>query len=96
MTLLWEHASTLVSSVDIWQRTPLHWAVQNGHLTTATFLYQHGCSATLLDEQGESALAIAERRAQCRAQDRPQGLRPSAFGSIAKMLGGTAKTNASK
>eukprot|EP00045_Choanoeca_perplexa_P014392 m.169116 g.169116 ORF g.169116 m.169116 type:complete len:724 (+) comp16665_c0_seq1:459-2630(+) len=96
LDLLWEHASKSISKVDVWQRNPLHWAVQNGHLTTATFLHKNGCSSTLLDEQGESALAIAERRAQCRAQDRPEGLRPSTFGSIAKMLGGTAKTKALK
>ena len=44
------------------------------------------------DGAGETPLRVAERRAQCRAQDRPDGLRPSVFGGIASMLGGSGKT----
>ncbi|EDQ90397.1 uncharacterized protein MONBRDRAFT_2715, partial [Monosiga brevicollis MX1] len=57
-----------VNISDRWGRTPLHWAVQNGHLISVQALLQHGAQARAEDAQGETPLAIAERRAQCRAQ----------------------------
>ena len=79
---------------DKWGRTPLHWAVVNGHTTSVAALLEHNASAakSLADDSGETPLNVAERRAQCKAQDRPDGLRPSVFGNIATQLGGVAKT----
>ncbi len=37
-----------------------------------------GADRSLSDDQGETALAVAERRAQCRAQDRPAEMGASA------------------
>lgn len=79
---------------DKWGRTPLHWAVVNGHTTAVAALLEHNANAakSLPDDGGETPLQVAERRAQCKAQDRPDGLRPSVFGNIATQLGGMAKT----
>lgn len=79
------------SVVDKWGRTPLHWAVVNGHRTTTVALLAAKASPYAIDNAGETPLAVAERRAQCRAVDRG-GLRPSVFGDIATLLGGKAKT----
>jgi ankyrin repeat protein len=81
-------------AVDRWGRTPLHWAVVNGHRTAVAVLLENGAdvSKSVPDHGNETALQVAERRAQCRAQDRPDGLRPSVFGDIATQLGGRAKT----
>ncbi|EGD75650.1 hypothetical protein PTSG_07767 [Salpingoeca rosetta] len=76
---------------DAWGRTPLHWAVVNGHRTAVCALLDHGADATARDAADETPLMIAERRAQCRAADRG-GLRPSVFGDIATLLGGSGKT----
>eukprot|EP00041_Stephanoeca_diplocostata_P034536 m.1182726 g.1182726 ORF g.1182726 m.1182726 type:complete len:1015 (-) comp24539_c0_seq2:2003-5047(-) len=81
-----------VDVVDTWARTPLHWAVTNGHRTVVAALLEAGAAVDARDVQGETPLAVAERRAQCRAADRPHGLRPSHFGDIATLLGGNAKT----
>jgi hypothetical protein len=48
-------------------------------------------AAQAVDGAGETPLAIAERRAQCGANDRG-GARASVFGAIATSLGGSAKT----
>ena len=53
---------------------------------------QAGSDPHATDLQHETPIQIAERRAQCRAADRPNGLRPSVFGDIAKQLGGSGKT----
>lgn len=81
-----------VDVVDAWGRTPLHWAVTNGHRTVVVVLLAASAAVDACDAQGETPLAVAERRAQCRANDRPHGLRPSHFGDIATLLGGNAKT----
>ena len=77
---------------DKWGRTPLLWAVQNGHFNAVQALLAHSSDANARDDQGETPLQVAERRAQCRADDRPHGLRPADFGAIATLLGGNAKT----
>lgn len=76
---------------DRWGRTPLHWAVTNGHVTTVAELLRSGAKQDTCDNAGETPLAVAERRAQCRATDRG-GLQPSVFGAIASLLGGSGKT----
>eukprot|EP00035_Acanthoeca_spectabilis_P011122 m.195803 g.195803 ORF g.195803 m.195803 type:complete len:981 (+) comp15239_c0_seq1:202-3144(+) len=77
---------------DRWGRTPLHWAVQNGHRTAVVALLEASSDPNAKDAAGETPLQVAERRAQCRAVDRPHGLRPADFGGIAILLGGNAKT----
>eukprot|EP00873_Tetraselmis_striata_P022007 jgi/Tetstr1/442271/TSEL_030412.t1 len=76
---------------DHWGRTPLHWAVVNGHQQAVAALLEAGASAKAVDSAGETPLAVAERRAQCGANDRG-GARASVFGAIATTLGGSAKT----
>ena len=80
-----------VDARDRWGRTPLHWAVVNGHRSVVQRLLGHGADRLALDAQRETPLQVAERRAQCRASDRgDRGA--SVFGDIAKLLGGTAST----
>ena len=76
---------------DAWGRCPLHWAVVNGHRTAVNALLTAGADANASDAANETPLEIAQRRAQCRATDRG-GLRPSVFGDIATLLGGSGKT----
>lgn len=79
-------------TADKWGRTPLHWAVQNGHRTAVVALLEMSSDPAAKDSAGESPLQVAERRAQCRAVDRPHGFRPADFGGIATLLGGNSKT----
>ncbi len=77
---------------DQWHRTPLHWAVINGHRTAVMRLLEAGASVKAKDAAGETPLEMAERRARCGASDRPDGIRTSVFGDIAKLLGGSGAT----
>ena len=77
---------------DRWGRTPLHWAVVNGHSDTVKLLVELGASRAERDSAGETPLEIAERRAQCGAQERPNGARASTWGGIARALGGAGTT----
>jgi len=52
--------------LDKWGRTPLHWATVNGHRDAIVALMQAGSDVWLKDYQRESAMDIAERRAECR------------------------------
>lgn len=85
-------AASLLDARDSWGRTPLHWAVVNGHRVPAEALLSAGASGAVSDNEGETPLAIAERRARCGAQDRPDGLRPSVFADLATLLGGSGAT----
>lgn len=82
----------MLNRVDRWGRAPLHWAVVNGHRTVVVWLLEAGATKSLHDAAGETPLQVAERRAQCRAQDRPDGMGASVFGDIATLLGGSAAT----
>mmetsp|Transcript_3024 Transcript_3024/g.5978 ORF Transcript_3024/g.5978 Transcript_3024/m.5978 type:complete len:439 (+) Transcript_3024:1148-2464(+) len=84
-----------VDSLDVWCRTPLHWAVINGHLTCVQHLLRAGSSPKLRDKAGETPLDMAERRARCDAKER-QGERASTWGGIAAVLGGSGTTKALK
>ncbi|CAD7930826.1 unnamed protein product, partial [Amoebophrya sp. A25] len=82
-------------------RTPLHWAVVNGHRDVVEFLLKHdfGSSSSssrssnsstvdpsIRDKNNETALELAERRALCaNAADRGGG------GLPASLFGGIAK-----
>ena len=55
------------ASRDVWGRTPLHWAVINGHREAIVTLVEAGSDIALRDKQHESALDLAERRATCHA-----------------------------
>lgn len=77
---------------DEWGRTPLHWAVVNGHRTLVALLLEHGANPKIKDRADESSLEIAERRAQCGNTERPDAARASVWGDIAKLLGGSGKT----
>ena len=55
-------------------------------------LVELGASKAERDGAGETPLEIAERRAQCGAQVRPNGARASTFGGIARALGGAGTT----
>lgn len=43
-------------------------------------------------QAGETALAMAERRARCGASERADGERASTWGGIASLLGGSGST----
>jgi acyl-CoA synthetase (AMP-forming)/AMP-acid ligase II len=77
---------------DKWDRTPLHWAAVNGHRNIVVKLLEVQADRKYKDKNGETAMEIAERRARCGAELRPNGLRPSVFGDIAKLLGGSGST----
>eukprot|EP01119_Soliformovum_irregulare_P020627 TRINITY_DN6711_c0_g1_i1.p1 TRINITY_DN6711_c0_g1~~TRINITY_DN6711_c0_g1_i1.p1 ORF type:complete len:790 (-),score=143.71 TRINITY_DN6711_c0_g1_i1:20-2389(-) len=81
-----------VNEQDKWRRTPLHWAVLNGHQTAVEKLLSYGADSRMKDGNDESALDIAERRARCSAQDRPSLTGASLFGNLAKLLGGSGTT----
>ena len=52
--------------LDRWGRTPLHWAVTNGHREAVIALSEAGSDLWLEDFQKESPMALGERRAECR------------------------------
>ncbi|CAE7253525.1 srfAB [Symbiodinium sp. CCMP2592] len=81
-----------IDAKDGWGRSALHWAVVNGNRTVVLKLLEAGADRNLRDAAGETPLLIAERRAQCRAQDRPGDMGASVFGDIATLLGGSAST----
>jgi len=81
-----------VDRIDRWQRTPLHWAVANGHRTMVAKLLSFGADQHKADSNSETPVEIAERRARCGAQERPDGMGASVFGDIAKLLGGSGST----
>ncbi|CAE7945229.1 caiap [Symbiodinium sp. KB8] len=81
-----------IDAKDGWGRSALHWAVVNGHRSVVLKLLEAGADRNLRDAAGETPLLIAERRAQCRAQDRPGDMGASVFGDIATLLGGSAST----
>lgn len=85
-------SSLNVNALDAWGRTPLHWASVNGHRNACKALLDLGVDASIKDDAGETARAIAERRALCSAQERPKGGRPSTWGDIANLLGGSGAT----
>ena len=90
--------------MDVHHRTPLHWAAMNGHADLVSMLCSQDVSGidsiwpantmvAMKDAAGETAVQMAERRAVCAAADaRPEGMRQSVFGSIAKILGGSGGT----
>ena len=51
---------------DKWGRTPLHWATANGHRDAIVALVEAGSDMWQEDNQRESSMALAERRAECR------------------------------
>jgi acyl-CoA synthetase (AMP-forming)/AMP-acid ligase II len=81
---------------DCWDRTPLHWAVVNGHSHTVNVLLSAGAAKAAVDGAGETPLQVAERRAQCSARERPDGERSTTWGGIAKILGSSGTTAAIK
>ena len=81
-----------VNALDRWRRTALHWASVSGHRNACKCLLDKGIDANIKDEFGETARDIAERRALCSAQERPVGGRPSTWGDIANLLGGSGST----
>ena len=81
-----------LNATDKWGRTALFWATLNGHRTAVAYLMDAKASISALDSFGETPLMAAERRARCGAQDRGNGLRPSVFGDIAALLGGSGKS----
>ena len=85
-------ATASIDVPDIWKRTPLHWAVVNGHRNLVVCLVDAGANVKLRDEKNETPLEIAERRARCGAQERGNGVRASVFGDIATLLGGSGST----
>ncbi|KAI8811060.1 hypothetical protein BJ742DRAFT_798082 [Cladochytrium replicatum] len=79
-------------ALDVFKRTPLHWAVVNGHLATAAALLENPeawKAVKMPDQFGEDCIAIAERRAKCGANERAAGVGANVFGAIAKLLGGS-------
>ena len=54
------------AQLDRWGRTPLHWAVTNGHREAVIALSEAGSDLWLEDFQKESPMALGERRAECR------------------------------
>mmetsp|Transcript_4873 Transcript_4873/g.12067 ORF Transcript_4873/g.12067 Transcript_4873/m.12067 type:complete len:1375 (-) Transcript_4873:463-4587(-) len=91
----WSRGTNCVSCpidpVDCFKRTPLHWAVVNGHRSAAEFFLSRGADKGLRDVDGENAVQMAERRALCAnagARDGPASL----WGGIAKVLGGSGTT----
>jgi hypothetical protein len=81
-----------MNALDSWGRTALHWASVNGHRNMCKVLLDSGVDANIKDGYGETARDIAERRALCSAQERPKGGRPSTWGDIANLLGGSGTT----
>ena len=51
-------------ATDRWGRTPLHWAVTNGHPTTVQVLLEYSADPAAKDDLDETPLQVAERRAQ--------------------------------
>ena len=81
-----------VNALDAWGRTALHWAAVNGHRNACKELLDRGADGSIRDRDGETARDVAERRALCSAQERPKGGRPSTWGDIANLLGGSGAT----
>lgn len=87
----------LIATADRWQRTPLHWASLNGFAAVVVALLElPGVDASAKDQQGETALDMAERRARCGASDRAGAGPPSKWSGVAKILGGSGTTEAVK
>ena len=82
----------MLTWVDEWGRTPLHWAVVNGHRSVVVWLLEMKANLAAKDGQGETALEIASRRAICSNAERPNGQGASVWGGIATLLGGDAST----
>ncbi|KAI9315782.1 hypothetical protein DFJ73DRAFT_384404 [Zopfochytrium polystomum] len=78
---------------DVYGRTPLHWAVVNGHLGCVKVLVEAGTGDVgAFDKAGETAREMAERRARCGAAERGAGRPASVFGAIAALVGGSGGT----
>ena len=78
----------LLTRAHRWGRTALMWAACNGHGGCVHALLDVCASESLVDAAGESAVAIAERRAQCGAS----AGRASVWAAIAAALGGAGTT----
>ena len=88
-----ENPVAVLNAKDRFGRTPLHWAVINGHGDLVSALLAFGADGTAKDDEGETALQMAERRALCAAGDARGGMGPpSVWGGIAKLLGGSGST----
>ncbi|KAI9003423.1 hypothetical protein DFJ74DRAFT_437930 [Hyaloraphidium curvatum] len=84
-----------LASRDSHGRTPLHWATLNGHRTLVQLLleqYRDVCSVDAKDNDGETALAMAMRRARCGAEERGGRGGAMVWGDIAGLLGGGGST----
>lgn len=92
ITFLIETSPATLTKKDKWGRTPLHWAVVNGHRSVVETLMEYGADMKEQDAEGESAVDIAERRARCGASERGDGVGASLFGGIARVLGGSGRT----
>ena len=55
-------ASQFIHWTDRWGRSALHWAALNGHRQACVTLLAFGADRSQLDENGETAVALAERR----------------------------------
>jgi len=97
LDLLLPHPPASPNPLDMWSRTPLHWATLNGHEPAVRWLLEHGADAAAKDKAGETARDAASRRALCAAAaERPGGAPASVFGSLVTLLGGKANTAAVK
>ncbi|KAJ3155421.1 hypothetical protein HDU86_004323 [Geranomyces michiganensis] len=89
-------APALLAARDQWGRTALHWAVVNGHRGCVAALLEAGADRKAVDDAGEGAVEMAERRARCGASERGAGVVASVFADIAKLLGGSGTTSSVK
>ncbi|KAJ3179747.1 hypothetical protein HDU85_004746 [Gaertneriomyces sp. JEL0708] len=83
--------AAMLTHRDKWGRLPLHWAVVNGHRDTVRAFIKWGSDPKAADAADETAIDISERRARCGDNGR-DGVRPSVFGDISKLMGGSGKT----
>jgi ankyrin repeat protein len=80
---------------DQFGRTPLHWATINGHRTVVQHLatsYQAESLIEAVDNDGETAVMMAMRRARCGAEERGGRGGATVWGDIAGLLGGGGST----
>lgn len=80
---------------DMHGRTPLHWATLNGHRTLVQFMvtnYPNECLLDAKDNDGETAVVMAMRRARCGAEERGGRGGATVWGDIAGLLGGGGST----